>query len=216
MPSRYCVVNPSPARVWQAIAAFVIAATWSAALAAQAARPGNHQVMPQLPGANHGPCGSCAAPRTLASSTVVVSSSEPGEPLDMTGILYRADGVTPASGMLLFVYHTDSRGQYNDRGDERDPRLRGWMRTGPDGRYRFRTIRPAPYPRHTIPAHIHATTSGPGCAERWVDDYRFEDDPLLTSAERDSAGARNASVVRLARDGAGVWHGTRDIIIACG
>jgi protocatechuate 3,4-dioxygenase beta subunit len=53
------------------------------------------------------------------------------------------------------------------------------MRTGGDGRYEFRTIRPASYPGTRRPQHVHAEVYGAGYARRWIPEYWFEDDPLV-------------------------------------
>lgn len=159
------------------------------------------------------PCGSCIAPDNLSWKTVVTSAKEPGEPLDISGTIYQPDGVTPAKGFVLFIYHTDATGYYNKNDDPGHPRLRGWMQTGADGRYEFRTIKPAPYPHRTTPAHIHAHVYGVGYSERSIADYWFEGDPFITPKERSRAiGNGDAPVViALQRDGEGVLRGVRDI-----
>lgn len=160
------------------------------------------------------------APDTLSWSTVIAGPAEPGERLRMTGRIFRPDG-TPAAGALLYVYHTDSTGVYPRRGDEtgngrRHGALRGWMRTDRDGRYEFRTIRPAPYPGRDDPAHIHATVTVPGHPERWIDSYWFEGDPRITPKKRAGREGRGGpgAIVTLRRDASGTWHGERDIVLA--
>jgi protocatechuate 3,4-dioxygenase beta subunit len=51
---------------------------------------------------------------------------------------------------------------------------------GAAGHYSFRTIRPAPYPKQSIPAHVHFHLWGPGVPRQFIDDLRFGDDPLVT------------------------------------
>jgi protocatechuate 3,4-dioxygenase, beta subunit len=129
----------------------------------------------------------------------------------MAGRIFQPDGVTPAPGVLLFVYHTDATGYYNQP-NKLPARLRGWMHTGADGRYEFRTIKPAPYPHRDFPAHIHSTLSAPGYPEYWIDDYWFAGDPLITPAKRATLTGRGGfnPIVSLTRTD-GVWHGQRDI-----
>ena len=159
------------------------------------------------------PCGSCIAPANLSWRTVVTSVDEPGEPLVISGTIYRPDGITPAAGMVLFIYHTDATGYYNENDDPSHPRIRGWMQTGDDGRYEFRTIKPAPYPRRTTPAHIHAHIYGAGYSERSIDDYWFDGDPFITAKElsRVNEQGNRPAIVTLKRDGEGVLRGARDI-----
>jgi protocatechuate 3,4-dioxygenase, beta subunit len=107
----------------------------------------------------------------------------------INGIVYKADGKTPAAGVILYIYHTDQTGVYPKRGDEkgwgqRHGYLRGWMKTAEDGSYKFFTRRPAAYPGRTDPAHIHIIVKEPGMNEYWIEDFVFDDDPLLTPERR--------------------------------
>jgi protocatechuate 3,4-dioxygenase beta subunit len=159
------------------------------------------------------PCGSCNAPDKLSWNTVIPPSGERGEALVISGKIYKPDGITPAAGVVLFVYHTDVTGYYNEHDDASHPRLKGWMKTDADGRYEFRTIRPGAYPHRTTPAHIHAHVYGPGYSERSIEDYWFEDDPRINSQERAHASEQGSHpvIVSLKRGSDGVWRGVRDI-----
>ena len=148
--------------------------------------------------------------------TKIVAGSEPGEPLLISGTIFQPDGVTPAKGITLYVYHTDVKGYYSQEGSTgapSKPRLRGWLRTNADGRYEFRTIKPASYPGTTAPAHIHATLSGQGYPEYWIDSYLFEGDPFISAEHRSKLSGRGGfqSIIALKRDEQGVLKGVRDI-----
>ena len=140
---------------------------------------------------------------------------EPGEPLIITGHVFKADGKTPAEGMVLWVYHTDRTGYYNEKDDASHPRLNGWMKIGADGKYEFRTIRPGAYPHRTTPAHIHAHLYGPGFSERSIEDYWFKDDPRVTDDElkKMTALGGHPVIVEVKRGADGVWRGERDITV---
>jgi protocatechuate 3,4-dioxygenase beta subunit len=160
------------------------------------------------------PCGSCIAPKNLSWKTIVTSAEEPGEPLQISGTILQPDG-KPAEGVVLFIYHTDATGYYNEKDDASHPRLKGWMKTGPDGRYQFRTIRPAPYPHRTTPAHIHAHVYGPQYSERSIEDYWFEGDPFITDQELAKRKAQGdvPAIVSLQLNGDRIWQGIRDITL---
>lgn len=92
--------------------------------------------------------------------------------------------------------------------------LRSWLKTNEDGRYRFTTIRPGPYPGRTDPEHIHVTILEPDKPEYWIDSFVFDDDPRLTREERaDQEGRGGSGIVSLYRDEDGIWRGERDIIL---
>jgi protocatechuate 3,4-dioxygenase beta subunit len=151
-------------------------------------------------------------------NTTIVSPDEPGEPLTISGTIYAPDGRTPLEGITLWVYHTDATGHYSPIGagahDNRITRLHGVMQTNREGHYEFHTIKPAPYPGHTNPAHIHAYVSGPDYPEYWIDSYLFEGDPFITDEDRRKAGKGNfSSILKLSRDKDGTWRGVRDIVI---
>lgn len=162
-------------------------------------------------------CGAPEAPAKLSWDLRIAPDEEPGELLVLTGRVWQADGKTPAAGILLYAYHTNRKGIYPKRGDERGNGrrhgyLRGWLRTDESGRYRIRTIRPGAYPEGTNPQHIHCTITPHGGEERWIDDFHFADDPLLIESFRARLKNRGGSgIVTLEKGADGVWRGTRDI-----
>ena len=116
-------------------------------------------------------------------SATLVPPGEPGEPLIVTGTVYRSDGETPAAGVTLYAYHTDAEGLYSETNDNTRPRLKATLRTDADGRYELRTIKPGPYPGGGIPAHIHYRVSGEGFSEQRFD-LNFDGDPYLSERAR--------------------------------
>jgi protocatechuate 3,4-dioxygenase, beta subunit len=155
----------------------------------------------------------------LASSTRIAPDNEPGTPLIVTGTVFRTDGVTPQSGVVIYAYQTNAAGLYANGTPEteasrRHGRLRGWVRTGPDGRYRFETIKPAPYPNDTIPAHLHFTILEPGRQPYWIDDIVFSGAFGVTPdyiRSMTNKGGNGISTLRRSRDG--ILQVTRDIVL---
>ncbi len=158
-------------------------------------------------------------PERLSAETTIAPSGEPGEPLEVSGTIFKTDGKTPAEGVVLYVYHTSAKGLYEPRADltgsaRRHGRLRGWMKTDATGKYRFRTIWPGPYPKERIPAHIHPIIKEADKNEYYIDDFLFADDPLLIAAERAKLENRGGSgILTVARGADGVWRATRDIVL---
>jgi protocatechuate 3,4-dioxygenase beta subunit len=87
-----------------------------------------------------------------------------GRITDLSGRLLDRNG-RPISTTRIEIWQCDATGRYHhplDRGGARDPNFQGFGRTvtDADGRYRFRTIRPVPYPGRT--PHIHIAVFPPG------------------------------------------------------
>jgi len=169
-------------------------------------------------------CEGCEAvaehtPGTLAATAVIAGPDEPGERLFAEGRVFQSDGVTPAAGVVIYAHHTNHQGLYANGSGEteearRHGRLRGWVKTGADGFYRFETVKPAPYPDMTMPAHIHLMIGEPGRRPYYIDDIVFEGEHGVTERYRREQELRGASgIVRLSRDENGVWRARRDIVL---
>ncbi|HMK03202.1 MAG TPA: hypothetical protein VK489_03385 [Ferruginibacter sp.] len=144
--------------------------------------------------------------------------NDPGPKIEISGIIYRPDGKTPAAGVVLYVYHTDQKGIYPKKGDEkgwadRHGYLRGWMKTNAKGEYKFYTLVPASYPNSSNPKHIHPTIKEPGKNEYWIDEFVFDDDLLLPEKERNRPKlvGGNGALKTYMKDG--MLRAKRDIIL---
>lgn len=128
-------------------------------------------------------CGSALeAPDNVLWKAILADEKDEGEPLIISGIVYEKNGKTPVPNILVYAYHTNAKGFYG-RGNGEHPhgKHHGWMLTDSQGKYEFRTIKPAPYPVRDTPAHIHFTLTGVNFKEYWIDDIWFEGDALITS-----------------------------------
>jgi protocatechuate 3,4-dioxygenase beta subunit len=154
----------------------------------------------------------------IPSKIKMVTADEAGEPMIISGTIYLPDGKTAAKGAILSVWHTDTKGYYTEGGGgagELHPRIHGRLKTGADGKYEFRSIRPAPYPTNNTPAHIHAHLSAPGFPEYPLI-YYFEGDHLITDQNRSALNSNRGgtpSIITLTHDKNGEWIGHRDIIL---
>ena len=88
-----------------------------------------------------------------------------GRITDLSGRILDLNG-RPFSHMRIEIWQCDVNGRYRHPRDERDKPLdanfqgHGHTMTSDDGEYRFRTIRPTPYPGRT--PHIHVAVFPPG------------------------------------------------------
>jgi protocatechuate 3,4-dioxygenase beta subunit len=157
-------------------------------------------------------------PQQLSWQTAIASATEPGERMEISGIIFQADGKTPAPNVILYVYHTDAKGIYSPApgatgGARSHGHLRGWMKTNDRGEYKFTSIRPAPYPNGQIPAHIHPVIKEPDKNEYWIDEYLFDDDPVLARERQRQENRGGSGIIHLAKNGEGVWIGRRNIVL---
>lgn len=171
-----------------------------------------------------GPCEGCEAvfeygERKLTPVDTLPDFNQKGPGLKISGMVYENDGTTPAKGVILYVYHTDQEGIYATRGDEtgwarRHGYIRGWARTGPEGKYTFYTLKPGSYPDRSTPAHVHVTILEPSGKYYWLDSYLFEDDPLLTDEHHpgDSPRGGSTGILSLEKEGE-LLVGERDIVL---
>ena len=157
-------------------------------------------------------------PENPSWQTVIAGPDEPGEQLIISGTIFKKDGKTPAPEVILYVYHTDNKGLYSpapkQTAAKRHGHLRGWVKSDENGRYEFKTIRPASYPNSRNPQHIHPIIKEPGLTLYWIDEFLFKDDPLLSEQEKIRNDGRGGSgIINLKKNEKGVWIGERDIIL---
>ena len=173
-----------------------------------------------------GPCEGCEAIyettipfEKLKDYTEMAGVSWEGKkPIGINGIVYKADGKTPAPDVILYIYHTDETGHYPKKGDEegwakRHGYLRAWLKTNQKGEYKFVSLRPAPYPDRPEPAHIHITIKEPGLNEYYIDEFIFSDDPLVTPEKRAKLDNRGGSGIVKVVDVGNMYKGERNIYL---
>lgn len=157
-------------------------------------------------------------PEQLFPTDTIAEMNEPGVRLEVKGTVYKRDGKTPAEGVIVYFYHTDATGRYTASKDQamgqQNGHLRGWIKTNGNGEYCIYTIKPAPYPGATAPAHIHCYVKEPHLNEYYVDEIEFSDDTLLREAIKLQRGKRGGSgLVVAAKDENGWLTCKRDIIL---
>ena len=122
-----------------------------------------------------------------------LTAGHPGEPIGeriiVTGRVLDESG-RPVAGQLIEIWQANAAGRYRHQLDQHpaplDPNFTGAGRclTGPDGSYRFLTVKPGPYPWRNHrnawrPAHIHFSVFGTAFTQRLVTQMYFPGDPLF-------------------------------------
>ncbi len=135
----------------------------------------------------------CFGDRDVAPADADLTAGHPGEPIGervvVTGRVMDADG-HPVRGQLVEIWQANAAGRYVHQRDQHpaplDPNFTGAGRclTDAEGRYRFQTIKPGPYPWRNHfnawrPAHIHFSLFGTSFTQRLVTQMYFPGDPLF-------------------------------------
>lgn len=166
------------------------------------------------------PCENCelvflGMPDSIQSISRIAPLNEPGEKMRIEGIVRDSSG-KPVSGIIIYAYHTDSKGIYpTDSNSVRHGKLRGWAKSDAKGQYHFDTIRPAGYPNSTTPQHVHMHVIEPGRCTYYIDDIMFKDDPRLTAEieQRFDFARGGNGFVKPTKDQSGTWIAVRDIVL---
>nr|WP_240506697.1 protocatechuate 3,4-dioxygenase subunit beta [Thermoactinospora rubra] len=112
-----------------------------------------------------------------------------GERITVEGRILDRDG-RPVRGQLVEIWQANASGRYPHQRDDHpaplDPNFTGVGRclTDEEGRYKFTTIKPGPYPWRNHrnawrPAHIHFSVFGTAFTQRLVTQMYFPGDPLF-------------------------------------
>jgi len=160
-------------------------------------------------------CGSCTVPKNLSSVVWLAPKGEAGDSIVISGTVYESDGVTPDSGVILFLYQADAGGYYHrPKEDVFNPTIHGWLMTGNDGRYEIHTIKPAPeILAADEPAHIHAQIFGNGMTEHFLPEFWFQGDRNITAGDSIKYAKLGdfSPILKLTKGKDGILRGTRNI-----
>lgn len=158
-------------------------------------------------------------PSTIPWKTTITPANEPGETLVIHGKIFKQDGISPAPGVVMYLYQTNDDGYYSP-GASQNPaskkhgRIRGWVKTNSSGEYAFETIKPGVYPDRSVPAHIHPTIKEDGKSFYYIDDYVFEGEFKVDDAYKSKQERRGGSgIIRITKDSGGVWRGSRNLTL---
>jgi len=142
-----------------------------------------------------------------------------GEVTELDGQVVDTAG-RPLAGARIEIWQCDANGRYHHPRDPgrvpRDDSFQGYGRDVTDGagRYRFRTIRPVPYPGRT--PHIHFAVHGAGVERPLVTQMYVAGHPLNDAdflLRRVPAALRDLLLVPFASAGDGVWRASFRIVV---
>ena len=200
------------------------------ALAGAALLPAGLRAQPSslllpTPAGTRGPFYPLTFPADTDADLVLLRGSDAKALGTVTHVAGRVLGTDGAAvpGALVEIWQCDANGRYHHPGDAEGPardsafQSYGQARTGADGAYRFRTIRPVAYPGRT--PHIHFAVQAPGrpplVTQMYVEGERLNAADFLY---RGLGTPRRQAAVTVRLDGAdgiepGALAGTFDIVL---
>jgi protocatechuate 3,4-dioxygenase beta subunit len=166
----------------------------------------------------------------LSHITQIAPDTVAGERIKITGVVYRADGKTPAGNVKMYFYHTNNQGKYAKLGTEDKTShawwhgyCRGWLQTNGQGEYEINTIKPKAYPNGNEPAHIHPSVLNADKTCTHLVDIVFKGDVFLTETywnnvrnlwkRMGKTGDPEYGGVVLSKNQNGVLEGKRNIVL---
>ena len=119
-----------------------------------------------------------------------------GAVLDISGVVFGNDCVTPLKNVEVEIWHCDTKGEYDNTSDAFHQRARVF--TNSKGQYRFKTIFPGKYLNGATyrPAHIHFRVSSPQTKEL-VSQVYFKNDPDIGNDQWASSAKAKHRVLSL-------------------
>jgi protocatechuate 3,4-dioxygenase beta subunit len=166
-------------------------------------------------------------------SAILQRQQQPGQEQPRVGAALAATGAQalvratalggkPVTGALVEIWQCDANGRYihsDDRGSRpRDPGFQGYgkTRSGAAGEYRFRTIKPVPYPGRAPHIHVAVTAAGhkPLVTQLYVEGARENDQDFLRSLLTEDELVAVTVPFRRSDDGSGLLAAEFDIIMA--
>ena len=126
----------------------------------------------------------------LSSEATIKDYELKTEQLQITGIVYEADGVTPAKDVVIYLYQHDENGEFQFEEADGLKRLRHrmWIKTDNHGHYTFNTFMPGEaviplnYPRRYGPKQIYLVAKTNTSEDFNLPAFVFEGDDLLSKS----------------------------------
>lgn len=125
-------------------------------------------------------------PNSPVRNNLIVKGAA-GDPIELSGVIYHKDCVTPYKNARIELWHCSGEGVYDNDSDEY--RFRGTSFSDNNGMYSFNTILPVPYDiggGSFRPAHFHMMVTAEGYVPLVTQLY-FTGDPYLATDESSSS-----------------------------
>ncbi|MGC6430851.1 MAG: hypothetical protein ACON5F_07405 [Jejuia sp.] len=154
---------------------------------------------------------------SLKNTDTIPGFDSQEEKLKIIGTIYKSDGVTPASNVILYICQSDEYGDYHPKkvNGKRVLKHQGWIKTDANGNYTFYTFVPGTYwPSRRI-QQIHAVVQTSNEAEAYaINHFVFDSDPLLRRSCKKKIADRGLNNVLKLEKKDNLLIGKRDIVLS--
>lgn len=118
----------------------------------------------------------------LNSVDTVPDYASKDQKIKISGTIYKSDGITPAPGVILYVFQTNEKGNFKMKRDDQGKRYvkhRAWVKTDKNGKYTIYTFMPGKYYSRKELKQIQRVVKEPGKEPYQLNPFFFDDDPLI-------------------------------------
>jgi len=158
---------------------------------------------------------------TLESSATISGYNTSQEAIKITGIVFKADGITPAENVVVNIEHANSEGEYeiHTKGDNKHVTHSASVKTNSNGEYTFYSFVPGhtkeklAYRRTKRAQHIHITVKEPGKTPYELPAFVFDSDWMVNKAYKKRLERKGFDVVLTAEEIDGVQVATKNITL---
>lgn len=139
----------------------------------------------------------------------------------LTGVVYEADGVTPAKGIVLYIEQANEAGEYEivEAQGHNQVNHSAMIKTNANGQYTFYTFVPGhtkeklAYRRTKRAQHIHILVKEPGKLEYELPAFVFDSDWMVTKHYRKRLKKRGNNNLLTFEEKDGVQIAQKDIVL---
>ena len=110
----------------------------------------------------------------------LLSEGLSGTIVELKGVVYKSDCITPLQNALVEIWHCNAKGEYDNKTEKYNQRAK-WY-TNENGEYSFKTILPGKYLNgdRYRPAHVHFRVTSENSKEL-ISQIYFKGDPHITN-----------------------------------
>lgn len=130
---------------------------------------------------------------TLTATDTLPDFEQKTSKLKVSGTIYKADGVTPAGNVILYIEQADEDGDFDLRTENntRYVHHRGWVKTDANGQYTFYTFIPGNDRRYNQLQQLFPIIKEADKPAYPIGSFLFNDDPLLSKSCRKKIAKRD-------------------------